>query len=340
MLAEIADIYSERVLEQFTRRLGARTEDARPLQSLRSYVYEVTCGGRPCILKITHTVHRSEANLLSEVDFLRFLADHGVRVPRPVPFQTGNYVERLPAERGEFLAYVFEKAEGALIAREEWTPELMESWGALMGRIHAKGMLYQPRPERRRPIWHWDELDYFERNLSASPPMVRQRAAELLERLARLPAEPQVFGLIHGDLHHWNFFRNQGGLIPFDFDDCVYDWYLGDLAGSMYYAIADQAEAYAEGDYDAWTSSRPMDRPTFFKYLRKHMLAGYRREHPIAEEWVVAHLPDFLLRSTILDFIETLRLEAAGAPEQAFRTLEELTDEIEGDRWRDARLWS
>jgi Ser/Thr protein kinase RdoA (MazF antagonist) len=340
MLAEIADIYSEHVLAEFTRRFGVRMEEARPLDSLRSYVYELTRDGKPCILKITHTVHRSEENLLDEVDFLRFLADHGVRIPRPVPFLTGRDVECLPAERGDFLAYAFERAEGALIARREWTPKLIEDWGALMGRIHAVGRPYQPRHGSRRPLWHWNEFDYFERHLSTSTPTVRKRAADLLERLGTLPTGSQVFGLIHGDLHPWNIFQHQGELTPFDFDDCVYDWFLGDLAGAMYYAIADQAEAYAAGDHDAWTSSRPMDRPAFFKYLRTHLLAGYRREHPIDEEWVVNQLPDFLLRSTILDLIETLRLQAADAPEDAFRTVAALTEEIEGDRWRDARLWS
>jgi len=46
-----------------------------------------------------------------------------------------------------------------------------------------------------------------------------------------LPKNESNFGLIHGDVHQGNFhIDEQGSLTLFDFDDCVYHWFLYDIA--------------------------------------------------------------------------------------------------------------
>jgi Ser/Thr protein kinase RdoA (MazF antagonist) len=263
------------------------------------------------------------------VGFVNHLADHGLDVPRALPSLAGRFVETAPAREGTVLAYAFERAKGEPIPEGEWTPRLLEDWGALMGRIHALGASWRPPAEVQRPLWHWDELDYFDRYIPPEAGPVRRRAADLMGRLLALPTGPDVFGMVHGDLHPWNFFRHEGGLSPFDFDDCARDWFIKDLASALYYAL----EAPPAPSSPAEWSER-------FRYLKHHLVTGYRREHSLSEEWLVRQLPDFLLRASLFDYVETVRLEAAGAPEQEFRTREALTEEIERDLWRDARFWS
>ena len=132
-----------------------------PHQGSHSYVYEYPRGGspaasdRPIILKLTHSTQRRVPQILGEIDFTNYLAGNGVNVSRAIPSLDGNLVETLEAESGYFVASAYEKAPGDLVDWREWTPELYERWGALIGRMHALTKSYGPSDESvRRRHWH------------------------------------------------------------------------------------------------------------------------------------------------------------------------------------------
>jgi Ser/Thr protein kinase RdoA (MazF antagonist) len=308
--------FDDGVREELCARFGLAVPGTHRLGSLMSFVY---ADGRK-VLKIAGRSHRGESQLLGEIDFVEHLARRGVRVARPLRSRRGRMVERVRT----FFGYAFERLAGAAV--ETWTPDLIEAWGALLARIHAANADYLPA-EIRRPLWHWNEPDYFDRYLRGAPPLLRRRAAELAEWQLALPREPAHFGMIHGDPHHWNLLHHDGELSLIDFDDCVYGWFVADVAAAMYYAVGAAGE-FGEPDQVAW-----------FRCLRDHLLRGYQRVRPRSMDDAARWLPRFLLASTLHDYVETVRLEAAHAPELAFRSLAELARDIESDRWNDPRLW-
>src|SRR5262249_3077964 len=73
---------------------------------------------------------------------------------------------------------------------------------------------------------------------------------------------PETFGLIHGDLHQWNYLFHQGEVRAIDFDDCGYGHYLYDMAVTLFNV--------------RWKASAPL--------LRARFLAGYRSVRPLSAE--------------------------------------------------------
>ena len=118
MLQRFQHLYCEDVRIEAERRFGLTGVPWEPMTGSHSYVYDYHRGGHavlPVVLKVTHTLHRTAKEISGEQDFLDYLAVHGVTVSRPVLSASENYVEIIPAEEGEFLAWAFRKAPGALV---------------------------------------------------------------------------------------------------------------------------------------------------------------------------------------------------------------------------------
>jgi Ser/Thr protein kinase RdoA (MazF antagonist) len=109
--------------------------------------------------------------------------------------------------------------------------------------------------------------------LTAGERTLLEKARERLHAaLAGLPRDPEVFGMIHADLHHGNLLIDAGALTVIDFDDAAFGWYLYDLAVALtqYQKRDDLAE------------------------LQGALLAGYRARRPFSAA-AEALLPMFVL---------------------------------------------
>ncbi len=90
-------------------------------------------------------------------------------------------------------------------------------------------------PSYRRHHWHEDDYARFESYIPGTETGVLEKAHHLYQRLHALPMSRDAYGLIHMDLHPWNFFYHDGEIVPFDFDDCLYSWFIADIATALYY---------------------------------------------------------------------------------------------------------
>ena len=98
-----------------------------------------------------------------------------------------------------------------------------------------------------------------------------------MARLHALPRDEQGFGLVHQDAHGGNFHVDADGCITlFDFDDCVYSWYIYDLAMVVFYMIV---------NVDDPVSLARKFLPPF--------LEGYYLETDLDTVWF-NHIPEFL----------------------------------------------
>lgn len=291
MIIEIKQQFSEEILEAATQRYGVERGDLKDLGGFESFVYELSYLDNPSIMKITHSLRRTKHYLMGEVEFLNFLADNNALVARALPSQNGEFVEIIPtAEEGSyFLVVVFEKAKGRLPDAEDWNADLFEKWGNVLGRIHkiAKEFQLSDLAYKRQEWNEEDQLD-IDKYLPHSQTEVFRKVKKLLARIDSLPKDRDSYGLIHGDLHHKNFFLDNGLITAFDFDDVTYNWYISDIALILYFANL--------------FPLKPWNKEEFPRNFLEPFLKGYRQENQLESVWL-GHLPDFLRLNHVFQYV-------------------------------------
>ncbi|MBU3926468.1 MAG: hypothetical protein KKB74_01580, partial [Bacteroidetes bacterium] len=63
------------------------------LDNVANFVYQFQSGNQWKILRITHCSHRSEDEIVAELDWVNFLHNHGVPVARPYPSTNQRFTE-------------------------------------------------------------------------------------------------------------------------------------------------------------------------------------------------------------------------------------------------------
>lgn len=154
--------------------------------------------------------------------------------------------------------------------------------GGVLARLHEHASVWAPPAGFVRMRWDWETffgntMEYG--GVSAAgcwdlvPAPVRTRFDEVARRMrtvmAGLGSEPDVFGLIHADLHLENALFDGDVVRLIDFDDCGFGYWLYDIAVPLW-------EYRGRADYAA---------------IREALLDGYgeRRELPD-----LTHLDDFI----------------------------------------------
>ena len=276
---EIRQRYQDSILQAVLPRYGILPGKIRPLDAFESFIFEFEREEDGYILRLSHSLRRSEALIAGEVDWINYLAAGGISVARAVRSLRGQLVEAIEdGQGGQFLATAFVKAKGRPPWEVGWTPERYEAYGRLLGGMHALAETYQPAdPAWKRPEWDDPSMEFVERYLPESERAAKQKYRELCTHLDSLPKAPSCYGLIHQDAHEANLLMDAAGhLTLFDFDDCVYSWYANDIAISLFY-IALEAE----------------DQPAFTRGFMTDFLRGYRQVYRLEPRWL-AEIPVFL----------------------------------------------
>lgn len=272
--------YNETILDEARLRYGIEPDRIELLDGFESFMYEFERDGRSYILRLSHSLRRGEELICGEVDWINYLAAGGAAVARAVESVSGRLVEHIDDGHGDrFLATAFVRAPGRHPAKADWTSDFCIRYGQLLGRIHALSKHYEPaRPEWRRLNWDDPLMLDVERFLPHSDTGVLARYQALIEQIGRLGrTDPESYGLIHQDAHAGNFFITDDGTITlFDFDDCVYSWYINDIAIVLFYAIMGKGD---ERDFTGW--------------FLPHFLEGYLSETSLAGR-LLRDIPQFL----------------------------------------------
>jgi Ser/Thr protein kinase RdoA (MazF antagonist) len=279
MEQRIKERYDDAILHEAMRRHGIAEGQIHLLDGFESYMYEFERPPGAYILRLGHSFRRSEALIQAEVDWINYLAEGGASVARAVLSNRGNLVEAIDDGQGEFfLATAFVKAPGRPPWEVGWSPRLFETYGQLLGRMHALSKRYVPtHPACQRPHWDEDIMLDVERHLPASDARVLERFRTLMSYLQALPTDQESYGLIHFDAHGGNLFVDDTGRITlFDFDDCNYSWFANDLAIALFYMIVNREDA-----------------PAFTREFMSHFLRGYSSENRLDPAWL-KEIPHFL----------------------------------------------
>ena len=98
------------------------------------------------------------------MDWINYLADNGMHVPRVVPSHSGKLVEVIEVDGFSLAAVAFEKVEGRRIdfsIVDEWNAKLFERYGKTIGKIHILTKRYEPK-DRSFTRMQWYEQDWFD----------------------------------------------------------------------------------------------------------------------------------------------------------------------------------
>ncbi len=279
MEQRIKDLFNDHILDEVKLRYAIPADSIHLLDGFESFIYEFARSDGDYVLRLSHSIRRTPSRIQAEVDWINFLHSNGVGVARAVPSQSGELVELVADfHGGQFLATAFEKAKGKRLKREEWTQEFFFAYGEIVGRMHSLAKIYKPQhPDQQRGQWNDPDMLYADLYLPPDQTAVREVYHELLQRLVALPRDKESYGLIHQDAHLGNFFVDETGRITlFDFDDCVYSWFVNDIAIVLFYLL-----------------SGTEDKAALTREFMPAFLHGYRKHNALAPEWLNA-IPDFL----------------------------------------------
>ena len=292
MEKEIANLLKTKHFEMISELWGGKID--QPIDEVENLVYNVKCNGRNEILRLTHSSHRSEDDVIAELDWVNYLAEHGVKVSVPIHSRNGRLTEIITVNSSYFIACVFERAPGDFIKSDstEWNTDFFQSWGRTIGRMHALAKTYNPEHlKKKRFEWIMAEiLVKAKKFVPLSEMQILQELEQVLQNISSWPKSPDSYGLVHNDLNPSNFFVHNGEITVFDFDDCCYTWFIWDIAETLPFYSQKLANV-------GWKETI---QEVFF-----HFMVGYIKENQI-NTFFLKYLPDCLrflnLSSVVFSF--------------------------------------
>ena len=289
------------------------TEKARKLYALDNYelrpvpgheggrnlVYICSLNGeKRYVLRISALGDRTEEEYLAETEFVRYLARNGAPVADVIPSVRGKTVERMEQDGTTVFITLFACAKGMLLSDNgyryrEGAPleEYFYNTGKALGAIHRLSKQYRP-VHRRGAFSDKYTAEYINRLIPDSRADLKQAICRRLEEYRTLPKDPENYGLVHFDFSDGNYHVDleTGDITAFDFDNCIYCWYMFDLAHLWTHGVG-----WYRHIHDAGQRMACMDQ-----YFGK-ILEGYRSETDVPEA-MLEKLPLFI-DMTIIEFV-------------------------------------
>lgn len=168
--------------------------------------------------------------------------------------------------------------------------------GKTLGKIHRLSKKYNP-VNKRQDYFEKYNMEYIHALISDEYSELKHAIAQRLKLFKELSKTSEEYGLVHFDFSDGNYHidMENGNITVFDFDNCMYCWYMFDLANLWTHGVGwCQFEENSE------------KRRAFMKEYFDVILAGYRTETDLSET-LLEKLPlfiDMVLVENIVDEFE------------------------------------
>jgi Ser/Thr protein kinase RdoA (MazF antagonist) len=227
----------------------------------------------------------------AELDWMRYLSENDVNVPLPLLANNGERLIAIQEGDEHYIICAYTAFAGQLGYKhwnkndpDLWNSNLFYDWGRLTGNMHRLTKDYEPQNSEdvRKHFNHRE----FENNVKACP-SVNKIAEDLLEEINELPKDKDSYGLIHADLHQWNFLIRDGVINVFDFDDAYYGWFALDIGIALYHAL--------------WWGRKDDAGTDFTNTIIENFLKGYLSANHLNKFWI-SKIPMFMKYRQICKF--------------------------------------
>ncbi len=241
--------------------------------------YKVSSEKGDFCIRITRKEHRGRGQLLAELDWIGFLANHQTSVSPALKSLDGDLLHEFKKEEGVYFASVFRWAYGELFkAEENLNRDFLESLGRLVGRTHRLTTSYDGS-NLEEPRKKWADS----RHIDQAEEIIKQSNSKLLKywrevrdwRLS-LEASKETYGLVHTDIHTGNFHVKENVEITlFDFDDCSYNFFAYDLCIPLMSLFSVQTQEFS------------------YEKAEQIFLSSYLKEYDLPQIWI-DRIPSFV----------------------------------------------
>jgi Ser/Thr protein kinase RdoA (MazF antagonist) len=262
---KISARFNDTILHAAMQRYDIAADNIQLLDGFESFIYEFSRPDGDFILRIGHSLRRTPNHIHGEDDWINYLSDGGTTVARAILSRTGNLVEPIEdGHGGEFLCTAFVKARGGIAGKEQINDRLFLNYGRLIGSMHTLAKTYTPSNLAwKRYAWDAPENYTSDRQLPEAEKTIREKNQAVFDHVRSLPRDTESYGMIHQDAHTGNLFVDENYTMTlFDFDDCVYGYFIYDIAMVLFYIAG-----WGGDDIPGFTG-RFM--PVFFQGYREH----------------------------------------------------------------------
>ncbi|WP_022933485.1 phosphotransferase enzyme family protein [Treponema bryantii] len=302
----------------------------------RNQIFICSKGGeKKFVLRISATGDRTVNDYRAEAEFVRYLAKNGAPVADVIPSADGKLVEIIDGDCTDSVTAgdggaapvfisLFEYAKGMLLADNGYRyrdgaplSEYFFNTGKTLGKIHALSKVYEPVADYRR-------LDYFDKyNMEYLGRLIPDKYSELksaisarLETFCTLPTDSQSYGLVHFDFSDGNYHidMTKGNITVFDFDNCMYCWYMFDLANLWLHN-----EGWCRHEAD------PGKRFKLMQQCFDLQLQGYKTETEVPDE-LQEKLPLFIDMVLIENIVDEFECAAREGQELDYEDIEDAAE--------------
>ncbi|WP_339301591.1 phosphotransferase [Paenibacillus sp. FSL R5-0623] len=270
-----------------------------PHEGGRNVVYTCEQEGRESlILRVSFLPDRKREDYIAELEYVRYLFEHGASVSNVVSSKKGYLLEEITYDEHTFFICMFVKATGKLLVENHYQyregvplSEYYYNSGKVLGRMHQLSKGYTPVHRRHHLIDNYSG-EYIDNLVPESFPLLKEKMVELLNTLQGLDTNQEIFGMIHFDYNDGNYSIDfdTGQITVYDFDNSCFGWYMYDLADLWTHGVG-----WIQFEPDADKRKQFMD--DYFQTA----LAGYTSETKI-EDSMLEKLPLFI-QVTLLENI-------------------------------------
>ncbi|WP_180968108.1 phosphotransferase enzyme family protein [Cytobacillus massiliigabonensis] len=307
---EVIKICDEFLLSAITKLYGLeeyRIGLISPHEGGRNIVY--ICekeGSKSKILRISYLNDRHLEDYLGELEYIKYLFNHGGSVSNVISSLNGNILEKISCNNHTFFVCLFDKAKGKRLVENNYQyregveiTEYYYNCGKVLGKLHQLSKEYTPVHSRYNFFDKYNE-NYIDELIPDTLSLLKTRLKELIKTLKNFNRSRANFGMIHFDFNDGNYsidFDN-GQITVYDFDNSCFGYYMYDLAD-----LWTQGVGWIQFDPD------PKKRREFMKEYFTIILDGYRSETEIADH-MLDKLPVFInatIMENIIDAFEVMK---------------------------------
>ena len=208
------------------------------------------------LLRVYCGFHNTVQDMESEAKMIEYLSScNNYQYQKPIRNSSHSFVSMVEASGISKPVSILSWIDSPIIGHQVNDLSLFEKLGKLIAHIHNQLAQWQKPIDFHRPMLDADGLigkngalgygisgyRYFDGETVSLFESVYQRLIDF-ETVAG--KEKNIFGIIHGDLHLNNVILHQNTLIPIDFDDSGYGYYIYDLAVLLanYWGILEYSE--------------------------------------------------------------------------------------------------